>query len=286
LWPLIIIFWGVETFFGKSRIVSTIFSVIFLLLLAYILSQLVLPPNNPVKQWTRNYLPSLSDRSKGLFKNFETKTKKIVISEADFPEVAKRNVELDMGSSRLDVSDDDSSNYFSLDARYVEGIGEPVVESNQKNEVLDVHFYTNTNQRFTFGQDFKRSYDVSLGKTDTPTDIAIDLGSGVLNLDFEKIVLKKFDLDIGSGSTELDFDLESIPQESFTIDAGSGSTRIIIPEGVAFRIEYELGSGIIKTDSSSLSGDGVFTSENYGVSPILLNMNVNLGSGVVSIKSK
>lgn len=197
----------------------------------------------------------------------------------------KRDATFELGSSQLNISDFDMNDFLELKASYFEGLGEPIVESNLRGDVLEISFSTRNTRNFPFTSTGKRKYEARLGRPDIETDMDIDLGSGVVSVDLDELVLDKVNLDIGSGVVNIELASSSLPSDIFNIDMGSGSVVIMLPSETGIKTEYRIGSGNLSIEGNSLKGAGTYTSSNYSTSSAQVELNVDMGSGSLNIST-
>lgn len=122
---------------------------------------------------------------------------------------------------------------------------------------------------------------------DIPLDLTLDSGSGSCEFDLSELQLLKVLIDSGSGSIQLDLpDDQSFP---LFLDSGSGSVIISIPDEVGVRIKLDGGSGSFNPSNrfQLVSGDwddGIFETKNYDSADDKIEMEIDQGSGSISIR--
>lgn len=286
-WPLLLVLLGLQAVIGKSRWANLAVTITGLCFVIIILIVSATSVNLQFNQWMQNQIPWWPSTNLA-FKGFgQEKTQKITTAHDEFKGVKKREISVKIGSAAFSLEDDTSQNFFDVDAIYCEGSGEIKVESEQNNSQLKIDLSTKSISSFGFGWMgvCRRNYDISLGQPDLATDLEVNLGSGKGELDLEKLKVGALDVDLGSGSMNLSPKNNSIPSGKFKVDVGSGSVKINIPEKVGLNLNYDVGSGLLKVAGSSFDGDGSYTSPDYKSAETKLELDIKLGSGVVTIET-
>ena len=121
-----------------------------------------------------------------------------------------------------------------------------------------------------------------------PMQIELDCGSGPGELDLSRLQIDELTLDCGSGP--IDLELPSASSPNVTIDGGSGPLDITLPEGVGARVVLDSGSGPFLADQrfrlvgGESRGDGIWETEGYGTAEHSVLMDIDQGSGPISIR--
>lgn len=287
LWPLILIFIAVEIIFGRTFIGRFIVSVLVLGVIGLIFVFAIFPRDNQVRRQLEFRFPNLSEISLSSFDSSErtTTTLRVGAEKYEDEKITKRTADFDLGSSSLDITDSDMPDFLIVDATYFEGVGEPVVESDLDDGVLELRFYTKDRKGFSIGTVGVRKYKATLGRTDIETELKINLGSGKVDVDLSELVLNSLGVDMGSGSVNVDLSSLSTPSETISIDMGSGSMNLRLPKGTGIKADYTMASGSLKIEGNSLSGKGIYTSSNYSSADNRVELDLKMGSGSVTISN-
>lgn len=121
-----------------------------------------------------------------------------------------------------------------------------------------------------------------------PLDLSLDAGSGPGEYDLSGLQISKLLLDVGSGPTTI-----VLPSDSTfdaTIDGGSGPLNITFPESVGARLVIDSGSGPFSPDErfrlveGDRRGDGTWETDNYGTAPHTVFLEIDQGSGPITIQ--
>ena len=151
-------------------------------------------------------------------------------------------------------------------------------------------------------------WQIGLSQT-VPTDLAIDSGSGSVDLMLGGLLLTNLEVDTGSGAINLqlpggDYDVfldsgsgkvvATLPadgRQEITIDTGSGAVDLFLPSSMSARVEVDSGSGRVSLDgrftqiSGDEDGDGVWETPNYDPNdPNSMELIIDSGSGAVTIE--
>lgn len=150
-------------------------------------------------------------------------------------------------------------------------------------------------------------WQIGLSRT-VPLDLTVDIGSGQTDLALGSLLLSDLALDAGSGAVNLqmpsgDYDIRldsgsgkvvaTLPtngRQSMEIDVGSGVVDLFLPPNMAARIEMDRGSGAMTLDDrfNQISGDdadGVWETPNYSPdNPDSILIIVDGGSGAFSVE--
>jgi len=89
---------------------------------------------------------------------------------------------------------------------------------------------------------------------------------------------------VGAGSLTATYRSEALPNNPLELTVGAGSATLIIPQEVGIRLEYNLGLGKIVVDGNSLTGQGLYTTENYQQATTKLSLKAEVGLGQLAIE--
>jgi hypothetical protein len=135
---------------------------------------------------------------------------------------------------------------------------------------------------FDFGQ---QRWNFSLNPSVT-YDLQLEQGSGSTTFDLGQFNLHALSLDMGSGDSRVN--LPAAGQYTFRLQLGSGSVNVQAPQGVSVQVKYQIGSGSLRTPGlQRVSGDqreGVYQSANYSQGGPYVNIDLQMGSGSVTVR--
>jgi hypothetical protein len=285
LWPIILVVWGLEAIFGHSKIVNGIISFLVFVLIAFIVVNLVASSNSTFDNWLRgnfSWWPSSSWINTGKVLHASQSVK-----QDDYKDVTKRLVKVDIGAIQANISDNDSTNYLTLDASYYEPNGVPAITAHQDDKTLTLDVVGNKGPHFSWiGSLHKLIYDIKIGQPALPTDLDIDLGAGQANIDFSTLKLGATSINVGAGEADITLSSLSLPTEQTQVDVGTGSVKLTLPKGVGLKINHNIGVGEMKIDDQTVKGDGTYQSSDYATATFKLDLKVNVGVGSITIITK
>ena len=100
-----------------------------------------------------------------------------------------------------------------------------------------------------FADDDELRWDIGLSPQ-VPLDLAVDAGSGSLELDLRALQLTGLNVDVGSGS--VDGSLPAVERRyDARVDGGSGACRLDIADGADVGLEIDVGSGSIDVETGA-----------------------------------
>ncbi len=282
LWPLLIIALGVDLLIGRRSVVGAIASgVLLLVVICGIVLVAIFAQNIPVvSDWIQPLdLPEWIQQPEFQFKHIES----------SLAGVEEATVYIDWTSvpGYLSVLED-SPNLIEGDIDY---LGELIFDVNMRGDQANVKLDSrSTGIRIwapNLGDRTDKRWDVELSP-DVPLDLTLDAGSGPCDFDLAGLQVNVLVLDAGSGPVDL-----VLPSDSSfdaEIDGSSGPLTIILPRNVGMRVELDSGSGPFSPDSrfelvrGKRSGDGTWETDNYDTAKHTVTLELDQGSGLVSIR--
>ncbi len=280
LWPLFLIVIGLDILFGRGGTWGAVLSVILgVLLVAGVIAFLLIAQNNPALLGPNNPTWFGAPFSLGSGQ-LQTQHLADPIGEARQADVAIGFPGGDGSISALG----NSGNLIEGDVTFYGDLTHTVTKNNTTARV-ELRSESGGPWPFLFGT--RPRWDLKLNPA-IEYALQLGVGSGNCNFDLSQLTLSSLSLNHGSGSTQLD--LPKSGQYRFALDMGSGSVGIRVPQGVAVRVESHVGSGSLNVNNLQLvSGDsrnGVYESPGFSQSGANVMINVDLGSGSVSISSE
>ena len=296
LWPLLLIFWGLNLIFRSapkpfSALLSALLGVIAVGLFVTII---FFSDTIPILPATVGDAP-------------------VVINEAiavplEGAESAEVSIETSLVPTKL-YALTDSNQLLEGQVSY---IGDLILDSDIGSTEAKVKLDTKTQSGWFLDpsnwNQFDDDDDWQIGlTTEIPLDLTIDAGSGSGEYALGQLQLSDFALDGGSGSLSVvlpdgvydaKVDLASgssrwtLPADGggeYDFDVGSGSMSLLIPQGIEAQIEIDRGSGSFSADSrfELISGDednGTWQTTGYDAADNRLDIKIDSGSGSVSVE--
>jgi len=273
LWPLLLVALGVDLLIGRRSMVGAIVSGLLILLLIGSVVAIVFFAQN---------IPALVEITGPV----EWHTEHI---EHPLEGVERASVTIDWTSAPGYLSAlRDSPNLIEGDVAYRGQLTFDVdVRGDQADVELDSHFSAPWFGPFDFGDREKQRWDVRLSPK-VPLDLTLDAGSGPC--DFDLTGLQVSDLFLDSGSGPIDLALPSGTTFDTRIDGGSGPITIILPQSVGARVALDSGSGPFRPDErfrlvkGERGDDGVWETDNFRTAEHTILMDIDQGSGPLSIR--
>lgn len=221
LWPVVLIAIGLDLMFGRRS--PILGALIGLGVVAFVILLLVMAPNLDIELGpelkTLNFSEPLEEASSA----------RIDLDLTHYP----TTIGVLEDSNALIEAELDTLEDVSFDVR---GTNNKVVTLKSRGETSVFDWVG------TLGNEAR--WEIALSPQ-IPIDLRIDVGSGSVRLDLERMILERFDLDGGSGSTSLVLP-SSTENYDVRLDGGSGSFTIEIADGAEMDANFDVGSGSFK----------------------------------------
>ena len=187
------------------------------------------------------------------------------------------------GRLRLDASADEGklvSGTFAngLDARVKEvDSGMDVVLQPPSRAFPDVLFPGN----WMTGKGL--SWDCGLSK-EIPLNLVLETGAAEVSLDFTDLQIKELVLKTGASSTEVKLPAKA-GTTHFKVEAGMASLVILVPEGVAARLETHIGLASVSVDQNRFPKQGgVYQSADFETADNKIDIRIETGMASIEIR--
>ncbi|HUP27613.1 MAG TPA: hypothetical protein VM409_04190, partial [Chloroflexia bacterium] len=120
-----------------------------------------------------------------------------------------------------------------------------------------------------------------------PLDLHVDAGASQLTLDLKDLNVRKLGLDVGASSTTVFFPQKAM-DTAVNIDAGAAHVKLVVPDGVAARVEVSRSpASSIKIDSERFTKQGdIYQTVGYAQAGHKLNINIDAGAASIEVASK
>ena len=119
-----------------------------------------------------------------------------------------------------------------------------------------------------------RSWSVQI-PTDVRTGMTLNLGAGDFDLDLTQVQLSRATINAGASSATIRLPASVKGDVRMTISTGASDVKILVPQGLAYRVIY---SGVISSQT------GPTESASYASSTDRLTISVSTAAGSVSIR--
>lgn len=284
-WPVFLILGGLKLVLGKSLISDIVLSVLSLLI------YLTVGIFSYISVTERNLPIGICGNNGCVRYNLDqsvTEKKYTVFKDEYVESVKKKNVNLNIGGAKFDVSDDSLSEYLDIDAHYPRSYKEPTLEEKVvQKDTLNIDFNSATPSSFPIFYKDSTEYNFILGRNDVPTDINLTLGAGYGVVTLDDGVYTKIQLITGAGQLTMRLGGRSIPSDELNIKIGAGENILELPEDVGYVIEYDLGVGAITSSEGDIAifaaDSKVYKSKNYDSSEKKIKIVASVGVGSLVI---
>jgi hypothetical protein len=273
LWPLVLVALGIDLLIGRRSMAGAIVSALLILLLIGAAVAVVFFAQN---------IPALVEMTAPVALRTE---------HVEYPlaGVERASVTIDWTSAPGYLSAlRDSPHLIEGDVAYRGRlVFDTSLRGSRANVKLDSHFSAPWFGPFDLGERAEERWDVRLSPK-VPLDLTLDAGSGPCDLDLSGLQVSGLFLDSGSGP--IDLTLPSGSTFGVRMDGGSGPVAIILPESVGARVVLDSGSGPFRPDErfrlveGERNRDGVWETDNYRTAEHTLLMEIDQGSGPISIR--
>lgn len=125
------------------------------------------------------------------------------------------------------------------------------------------------------------TWDLKLNR-DVPTQLKINAGVGVSQLDLSQLRVTDLNVRVGVGKTTIT--MPSSGQTQAQIAGGVGDLEVTMPQGVGARVRADAGLGGVNVPSGYVRQDNVYTSPGYDTARNRVDLTIKGGVGRVSIQ--
>lgn len=281
-WPIVLVLWGLQAIFGRSRFARLIVGVISLLIVVLILALVVTANNSSANDWVKRYLPNW-DTGKVFRQGAVVETKKS-IAATEYPNVSGRAVKVELGIGKLVLNDSSENSFVELTARHSSTFGQPKLGHSLSGQELEIEL----GQSGKFGNWFNAfnelRYQLQLGMSELATKLDLEIGTGAAEVKLKTLRVTEAEVEVGTGSVEVEFAPASVPTGEVKISVGTGSVSIRLPKEVGLAINHEVGLGGFAVDGTKLKGDGEYKTSNYDASTVKLSIRGEVGTGSINVE--
>lgn len=258
----------------KQKVITFIFIISVVVVSFFLISRQATQTNN---QDTPQVLPMQSN---------DVTRQEVIITENDFKNVQKRTITIGNSIGSFVLRDADDSEYFILETIATNAY-KPTIATKQNGTQLNIHIKVpgeGRNPHMMMGAD-QYSYRGTIGQVNIPTEMDFNLGAGDSKIGLTKVPLSNFTLSIGAGSADVFLDRGSVPPVA-SILVGTGSLVYTLPKDVGVEVAYKVATGSFIVAKKRLSGDGIYTSDNFNAAKKKVKINAVVGSGSIIFNYK
>ena len=136
---------------------------------------------------------------------------------------------------------------------------------------------------FVWGSSPGFNWDLALAE-DVPLDLRVETGASETRLDLSRLKVVQLKVATGASSTRITFP-EAAGRTRAKIECGMASVDMVIPEGVAARIESSSALASTSVDSNRFPrSGGVYQSPDFDSAENRVDIRIEMGMGSVSVK--
>jgi hypothetical protein len=158
--------------------------------------------------------------------------------------------------------------------------GEPTFEVTESGSEADIKL-TASNSLYVVTQ-LQENWDVRLN-TKVSHYFDLHLGGGTTTIDLGQFLVMGGRIDIGAASAEVR--LPAFGKFTLTINGGVSNLRIIVPRGIAIRVEVSVGVGAFNPSSRLQSiGNDVYETKDFASAGSAVLLRVKMGAGTITIE--
>lgn len=286
LWPLFLIFWGVNLVFSHqtSQTATTVKVLVFAVLFALVVYRGALPTDN--RFFGRHFNSNTffdndnnndDNDSKGVFKLEGSSTYK----EPFTPQVKVANLNIRGGGATYTLRDT-TTELFS--AATHELSGKFVFNTTATDSGKTINFNTN-NSRHSLNWDSDKGNQATIKLNPNPEwNIDIAAGASKMDLDLTKFKIRK--LHVKGGATSMDVKLGQPVSGNTMVDISTGvsEVNISVPTGVACHIESKTGLSSKTFDGFQSTGNNQYETSGFAASTKKIYLNLKGGISDFSVK--
>jgi len=129
--------------------------------------------------------------------------------------------------------------------------------------------------------DFRNEWSLRLNN-EVPMDLRVDLGAGTSNLQLGDLSLTGLGVNLGASESTVDLSGDWERDLKATIDAGATDITVRLPKEVGVRVTVASGPHTVEATGLTQDGD-VYTNAAYGVSEVTLDIQMEVGIGLVKL---
>ncbi len=272
LWPLLLIFAGLEHLLQNSWLSKVIIG-----LIAIISACFLLAPTLPLPK----IFPSLPILSR-LQSATRTQDFSFTLKSSDFPSTSLTHLrlELDLPVATINIKDTTALHLVNFLAQNF--LQQPQVDKKLDNSTLSIRMSTPDQAGPNLPQ-VNASTQVTLGCQELPTQIDLSLGVGSIQIHLDQTPLTGLSAKVGTGSIHLQLGSQTLPRQPITLDTGVGSIHLSLSSSIGYQLHYDSGLGSIQVPGTSLSGSGTYTSTNFTTADQTIIIHAHTGLGSINI---
>lgn len=280
-WPVFIIFWGIETIFGKSWLGKLISGTLALIIVSGVAGFAVLVTNQTIRDAVNSKFPGINiDSLQKLNSKVEEKT--FTLSKTDFPNMEKMEATIEIPSGNYSVTDVVEGSLLAVKSKYDTNRYTPTLKGDMSGSDLKAIYTMNSKPGLDFDAALLQN-DVTLGNPGVRTDLKLNQSSGTGKITLKSINMGFLQAHLSSGNMDINLAKGAIPVRDSTISISSGNFGLYAPADVGLKVNYTISSGNFKINGIMFSGNGTYYTEGYDSTDTKMVVDVHISSGNVTI---
>lgn len=209
----------------------------------------------------------------------------IKMDRTSYPTPQKRKLDISILAGSFNLTDNYSQDHLVVNANYYERFGKPEIVTTPEGDTLKINLSTQKSFGPIIGGVEDVLYDISIGATQIPTDLDLNVGAATFFSYFRSLNLQSTNMVVGTGKARVYFTEESLPKNHLTLNVGAGTLTLRVPFGTFAKIKYHITAGSLNINGQTFHRDGTFTTQNSRIETAPLEINVNIGAGTLIIDS-
>jgi hypothetical protein len=133
------------------------------------------------------------------------------------------------------------------------------------------------------GSNTRNDWDVHLSNK-APMEMTVNMGAGRATLTLSGLALSRLELNMGAGETTVDLTGNWKKDLSAQIHGGVGRATIKLPRDVGVHVVAHGGLGSINARGGFIKEGDAFVNDQYGKSPVTLQIEVEGGVGEINLE--
>ena len=133
------------------------------------------------------------------------------------------------------------------------------------------------------GSNTRNEWDVHLSNK-PPMEMTVNMGAGRSTLTLSGLALGRLELNMGAGETTVDLTGNWKKDLSAQVHGGVGRATIKLPRDVAVHVVAHGGLGSINASGGFIKEGDAFVNDQYGKSPVTLQVEVEGGVGEINLE--
>ena len=200
----------------------------------------------------------------------------------------RASVRLDFGAGDLSLSSLPES-AGQLATGILEHYGnsrQPEIETDREGDTLQLAVQQKSEGfgSWLSGNRRRASWNIRLNPA-VPLDLDVNAGASNVDIDLAGLQVSSLNLDIGASDTTVVFPAKG-PSTDVQIDAGAASVRMVIPEGVATRINVSSAASSVNIPNARFTKNGdSYQTAGYDTAERKLTIGLDAGAANISVET-